>query len=354
MRTDRSRFTGAAVLSALLLVTAVACTKSEPGEVAVTSISLSKASITLMMGGTEDLAVVISPDNATDNTVTWSSSDAAVATVADGRVTAVACGSAVITARCREVKAECSVIVNGFAESSLSLGMKMIYVEGGEFIMGGTSEQGSEVRVKETPIHKVSLGSYYIGECEVTQEQWKKVMGTTIYEQRDKGGYSDVYGVGADYPMYYVSWEEAMEFCRRLSEASGRKYSLPTEAQWEYAARGGKKTAGTKYSGGASVGSVAWYWGNSASEAHKVRSKLPNTLGLYDMSGNIYEWCYDWYGEYGAAAVTSPSGPSTGTYRVFRGGSWCSDAASCRVSDRTYEKPGSRCYDYGFRVAVTL
>jgi formylglycine-generating enzyme required for sulfatase activity len=150
--------------------------------------------------------------------------------------------------------------------------------------------------------------------------------------------------------MYYVSWEDAKAFCRELSRLTGKNYQLPTEAQWEYAARGGRYSEGYKYSGSNNVGDVAWYDDNSRISTHPVKQKQPNALGLYDMSGNVWEWCQDWYGYYSPSSQSNPQGPSSGDFRVLRGGSWYSNVQRCRVSDRggsisSYSYRGS-----GFRV----
>jgi formylglycine-generating enzyme required for sulfatase activity len=153
--------------------------------------------------------------------------------------------------------------------------------------------------------------------------------------------------------MYYVSWEEAKEFCTRLSRQTGRNYSLPTEAEWEYAARGGNKSEGTKYSGGWGIDDVAWYAGNSGNSTHACGTKRPNALGIYDMSGNVWEWCEDWYGKsYIQYDNDNPKGASTGSRRVLRGGSWYNNAGYCRVSFRGSYGPSDRDYDFGFRVVL--
>lgn len=238
-----------------------------------------------------------------------------------------------------------------FVETAAGLNMKMVYVEGGSFQMGAIAEQEADGKSNELPIRRVTLDAYYIGECEVAQEQWTKVMATSVLQQTSKVGVP-FYGVGSDYPMYYVSWEEAMTFCRELSRMTGRTYTLPTEAQWEYAARGGKKADGTKYSGGP-IDAVAWYYGNSGSCTHPVRNKRANGLGLYDMSGNVYEWCSDWYSNtYNVNDTNNPTGPSSGPNRVYRGGGWGSDARNCRVSFRSYDSPGFRGGSIGFRVVA--
>ena len=240
-----------------------------------------------------------------------------------------------------------------FVETTAGLNMKMVWVEGGEFMMGGTSEQGSDVYSDEQVIRRIKLSSYYIGECEITQQQWTKVMGTSIQQQASKAGQSSYRGIGPDYPMYYVSWEEAQAFCQELSRMTGRTYCLPTEAQWEYAARGGKNNDGTKYSGSWSIDAVAWYDSNSGSNTHPVKNKRANSLGLYDMSGNVWEWCSDWYGsDYNVNDTNNPTGPSSGSSRVLRGGSWGSNARYCRVSGRGSGSPDSRRDSNGFRVVV--
>ena len=228
----------------------------------------------------------------------------------------------------------------------------MVYVPGGTFTMGATGEQGDDAYDDESPTHQVTLDGYYIGATEITQAQWEAVMGTTLRLQRDKADPSwSLYGEGGDYPMYYVNYDEAIEFCRRLSELTGKHYTLPTEAQWEYAARGGR-SGGTKYSGSNTIDDVAWYWDNRNGPT-PVGTKSPNALGLYDMSGNVWEWCLDWYGDYPSLAQTNPQGPTSGDYRVLRGGSWFSDAEYCRVSCRDFNSPSFR-GDGGFRVVLLL
>ena len=240
---------------------------------------------------------------------------------------------------------------NFVENAGCGLNMKMIYVEGGSFQMGATAEQGSEAESDELPVHTVQLESFYIAECEVTQAQWEAIMGTTIYRQRDLRDASwCIFGEGADVPMYYISWDEAQAFCRELSAMTGRTYILPTEAQWEYAARGGKHSKGYKYSGSYMVDAVAWYNQNSRSKANPVKQKRANELGLYDMSGNLFEWCYDWAGSYSSSPQNNPTGPSWGEKRVCRGGSWNHYARHCSVSFRGSGPPTGCSHDVGFRV----
>ena len=238
-----------------------------------------------------------------------------------------------------------------FTETAWGINMKMIWVEGGDFLMGCTSEQGGDCGSNEQNVRRVTVDGFYIGMLEVTQSQWEKVVGTSIYQQKSKAGGDSTPGVGPDYPMYYVSWDEAMEFCRLLSNKTGRTYTLPTEAQWEYAARGGNKNEGAKYAGSNMIDAVAWYTDNSGSSTHIVGSKRANALGIYDMSGNVWEWCKDWYANsYVSYDTNNPVGPSSGSYRVLRGGSWASNASYCRVAYRYGNSPGLRGNNLGFRV----
>lgn len=241
-----------------------------------------------------------------------------------------------------------------FTETAWGINMKMIWVEGGDFLMGCTSEQGGACESDEQNVRRVTVDGYYIGMLEVTQEQWEKVVGTSISQQRNKANSSwSLYGVGPDYPMYYVSWDEAMEFCRLLSQKTGKTYTLPTEAQWEYAARGDKNPNGTKYSGSNMIDVVGWYKDNSGSNTHPCGTKRANSLGIYDMSGNVCEWCKDWYSSsYLSYDTNNPVGPSSGSSRVSRGGGWFSSASYCRVADRNYVSPGARGSDLGFRVVL--
>ena len=219
----------------------------------------------------------------------------------------------------------------------------MVYVSGGTFTMGATSEQGSDAYDREKPAHSVTLSGYYIGKYEVTQELWKAVMGSNLS-----------YFKGDNLPVENVSWNDVQEFLRKLNAMTGKRYRLPTEAEWEFAARGGNSSRGYKYSGGNSIGSVAWCKDNSGSRTHAVGTKSPNELGIYDMSGNVLEWCQDWYNSsyYGSSPRTNPQGPNSGSFRVYRGGSWNGGAGSCRVSNRTFITPGNRYGDLGFRLAL--
>ena len=217
----------------------------------------------------------------------------------------------------------------------------MIRVDGGTFQMGATSEQGSDAYDSEKPAHSVTLSPYYIGETEVTQALWEAVMGNNPSHFK-----------GMDKPVEQVSWNDCQEFIRKLNAATGLQFRLPTEAEWEYAARGGNKSRGYKYSGSNNLDDVAWYGSNSSSSTHDVKTKQPNELGIYDMSGNVWEWCQDWYGSYSAGSQTNPTGASSGSYRVSRGGSWFDFAGLCRVARRSLFTPGSRYNNLGLRLAL--
>ncbi len=233
--------------------------------------------------------------------------------------------------------------------------IEMVRVDGGTFTMGCTSEQGDDCSKDESPTHSVTLSDYYIGKYKVTQGLWKTVMGSDNNPSEFKGD---------SLPVERVSWNIIVnEFIPKLNKLTGKTYRLPTEAEWEYAARGGNKSDGYKYSGSNNIDSVAWYGyyskeeiGTSGKTTNPVGTKSPNELGIYDMSGNVWEWVNDRMGEYSLSAQTNPTGPSSGhygTFRVLRGGSWYSDARDCRVSFRNNEYPGGDHNTTGFRLAST-
>ena len=232
----------------------------------------------------------------------------------------------------------------------------MVSVSGGTFQMGATSEQVRYADSWESPVHSVTLSDYWIGETEVTQALWQSVMGS-----------NPSYFNGSNRPVEYVSWEDCQEFVNKLNNLlsgqlpAGRQFRLPTEAEWEFAARGGNNaTTQTKYAGSDNIDDVAWYEENSYNKGsshpdygtHDVATKAPNALGLYDMSGNVFEWCQDWYGTYSINAQTDPTGPSTGSYRINRGGAWFFDARICRVSLRHYHFPSDSLNFFGLRIAL--
>ena len=219
--------------------------------------------------------------------------------------------------------------------------IEMIFVEGGEFTMGCTGEQDNDCYNSEKPAHQVTVSSFYMGKYEVTQAQWKAVMGSNPSNCE-----------GDDLPVDNVSWDDVQEFISALNNLTGKTYRLPTEAEWEFAARGGIKSNGYKYSGSNTIGNVAWYNGNSGDKAHAVGTKLPNELGIYDMSGNVLEWCSDWYSEYSSSAQTNPKGAPSESACIFRGGSRNHHVRNCRVSNR--DGAASDYYDNytGFRLAL--
>ncbi|GBU22347.1 serine/threonine-protein kinase [Fibrobacteres bacterium R8-0-B4] len=236
--------------------------------------------------------------------------------------------------------------------------VEMVSVEGGTFTMGCTGEQpSSDCWSSESPTHSVTLSNYSIGKYEVTQGLWKAVMDTLPFELRAS---STPIGVGDNYPIYFVHWDEIVNtFIPKLNQLTGKTYRLPTEAEWEYAARGGNKSKGYRYSGGNNIGEVAWYKDNSGDKPQIVGTKLPNELGIYDMSGNVFEWVSDWYSEsyYGSSPSNNPTGPAESgsplAVRGKRGCYWNYDAERCRVSSREWDIPDYRRIYNGFRLAQT-
>ena len=218
----------------------------------------------------------------------------------------------------------------------------MVYVSGGTFTMGGTSEQGSDAYDDEKPTHSVTLSSYYICKYEVTQALWRAVMGNNPSNFK-----------GDNLPVECVSWDDCQTFINRLNSYTGRNFRLPTEAEWEFAARGGNYSRHYKYSGSNYISDVAWYDGNSNNRTHPVGTKQANELGLYDMSGNVWEWCSDWYGSYSSYSQNDPTGPNSGSDRVKRGGGWIFNARFCRSSLRIYDSPGSRYFVLGLRLVLS-
>ncbi len=228
-------------------------------------------------------------------------------------------------------------------ETVNGVSFKMVYVEGGTFTMGCTGIQYrlSMCEKDEKPAHEVTLSSYSIGETEVTQELWRVVM------ENNPSYYKDC----DECPVEEVSWEDVQEFIQKLNALTDRKYRLPTEAEWEYAARGGNRSRGYIYSGGDFLDEVAWYIDNSDYKTHAVKGKKANELGIYDMSGNVWEWCSDWSGDYTSGSQMNPTGPAEGSVRVARGGSWGYNPQDCRVSARDDDAPVIRSNNLGLRLA---
>lgn len=232
----------------------------------------------------------------------------------------------------------------------------MVFVESGTFTMGATAEQ-QKPKDDEKPPHRVTLTKdFYIGETEVTQALWQAVMG---FNPAVSGSHGTAdYGLGDNFPAYYISYEDVQEFIYQLNSLTGAQFRMPTEAEWEYAARGGSKSKGYQYSGSNHIGDVAWYSSTSGQKTHAVKTKNPNELGLYDMSGNVWEWCLDCRRTYTATPavdpIYDPTGADYGTfYRVYRGGGWYFGADFCRVAFRYDMDSSERSINIGFRLALS-
>ena len=227
-------------------------------------------------------------------------------------------------------------------EAEKQLKIEMVYIRGGTFIMGCTPEQGNDCFDDEKPAHQATVSNFFIGKYEVTQVEWKAVMGAEGNPSNFKGD---------NLPVERVSWNDVREFIGKLNEKTGENYRLPTEAEWEYAARSGSQARRYKYGGRGEIGEVAWYSVNSGDTTHPVGTKRANDLGIYDMSGNVYEWVSDWYGSYDGSSQVNPQGPESGSARVIRGGCWNYTARVARVSFRSYGDPDRRGGNLGFRLA---
>ena len=222
------------------------------------------------------------------------------------------------------------------------ISIDMVRVEAGTFTMGATPEMKKPYNYEKPP-HSVTLtNDYYIGKYEVTQALWKAVMGN-----------NPSYFKGDNLPVEKVSWDDCQEFISKLNRITGKTFRLPTEAEWEYAARGGNKSRGYQYSGSNNLSDVAWYFDNSRKKTHAVGTKQPNELGIYDMSGNVWEWCQDRYGEYNSSSLVNPTGANSGSDRVYRGGGWCFSARFCRSSFRLSATPAYRVIDLGLRLVLS-
>jgi len=248
----------------------------------------------------------------------------------------------------------------------------MVYIQGGAFTMGCTSEQGGDCDNNESPPHSITVSDFYMGEHEVTVKQymefctatdsnypiWLEIGNQYNVETGDNSYYKDK---GYDrhgsesLPVVGVSWHDAIAYCEWLTLKTGRKYRLPTEAEWEYAARGGIYKEGYKYSGGSNLDNQGWYSNNSGGKPNPIKGRSKNILGLYDMSGNVSEWCSDWYSEEPYIDQSNnPQGPDSGLLRVLRGGSWGDSTHECQVSTRLVNIPMNRHFNYGFRVVSSI
>lgn len=256
-------------------------------------------------------------------------------TVAEGKTASV---NATLTKQVAQTPKATPASANGSATIG-NFDMPFVFVKGGTFTMGATSEQRSDALDNERPKHSVTLSDYYICKYEVTQALWRAVMGS-----------NPSYFKGDNLPVENVSWNDIQEFIRKLNAQTGKKFRLPTEAEWEYAARGGNKSRGYKYSGSNNALHVAW---SDDKKTYPVGQKQPNELGIYDMSGNVCEWCSDWYDNYNRSLQTNPKGPSSGSGRVARGGSWGGYWGGCRVSRRWGDDPDYRSNSHGFRLVCS-
>ena len=214
----------------------------------------------------------------------------------------------------------------------------MVRVDGGSFQMGGNDGESYDW---ERPVHQVTLSTYSIGETEVTQALWEAVMGDNPSHWKS-----------GNLPVEQVSWDDCQTFIQKLNQLTGNRFRLPTEAEWEYAARGGNKSRGYKYAGSNTIDDVGWFGINSGSQTHEVKTKGANELDIYDMTGNVFEWCQDWYGDYSSSPQINPAGPSSASSRVLRGGSWIFFDSFCRVSFRMKNSPDHRGDTIGLRLAL--
>nr|MBR6146323.1 SUMF1/EgtB/PvdO family nonheme iron enzyme [Paludibacteraceae bacterium] len=247
-----------------------------------------------------------------------------------------------------EVYAKKAVVPDSLKAPVFQVGevtFKMQRVEGGAFVMGATPDQYDEHTISDKPAHTVVLSPFYIAETEVTNELWHAVM-------PDRRFVEDWYD--PTQPITYVTWEDAQLFVHRLDSLTGMPFRLPTEAEWEYAARGGSKSKGFRFAGSDLCDTVSWNTANAGFKKHQVKKKQPNELGLYDMTGNVSEWCQDWFGQYYYGTEPNPQGPTEGEKRIVRGGSYDNCADNIHLSCRQYFLPDEANNTIGLRVAFTL
>ena len=323
--------------------------------------------VEMIVGINTALEATVLPEDAALKDVTWSSNNEPVASVnAFGIITGHKAGIATIRATAvggRGVFAEKTILVYASWEPV------MVWVQGGTFLMGSTPEQEGEGDADEFPVHPVTLSDYYMGKFEVTQALWETVMGSDN---------NPSYFRGDELPLEQMSWDDMVGtsgsgftvngieyhpdgYIHKLYVLSGKKYRLPTEAEWEYAARGGNKSEGYKFCGGNILDNVAWYYVNSGGTTHPVGTMMPNELGLYDMNGNVDEYCTDWWSRdyYSVSPLYNPTGPETPTSRVLRGGSWGGSIWETReflyrVSHRSNNSNVPRTSYIGFRLVMSL
>jgi formylglycine-generating enzyme required for sulfatase activity len=320
-------------VAALLIVIVSVCKKDQNA----ISVSLSHYCLTTAVGENVTLTATVYPIDAVNKNVIWSTNNEKLATVENGFVTTLAEGTVTILVTTEDGNhtARCVITIIHPGESI------MIAVEGGTFTMGCTDDENPAYTIYERPAHQVTLSSFKIAKYQVTQKQWNAIM-------EDNPSHFK----GDNLPVENVRWDEVQTFISRLNEATGKSYRLPTEAEWEYACRGGVRYAEYKYSGSHNLNSVGWYLFNSEQKSHPIGKMVPNELGIYDMSGNVWEWCQDWAADYTNESQTNPQGPDSGSCRVTRGGSYLSDYLKCRVSFRNSASPDERCNETGFRIVL--
>ena len=327
------------IIVALLLIATAACKKDENP---VKEIKLDKTTLNLHIGATANLTVTLSPLNSTSKSVNWSSDNSAVATVSkhtetEGLITAKALGCAIITVTSKDGKhsATCSVnVINPEPE--------MIKVEGGTFTMGCT-DGDCRNDGREEPAHQVTVSTFNIAKYPVTQAQWEAIMGNNPSNFRSND----------NLPVEMITHIDIQQFIQKLNALTGKNYRLPTEAEWEYAARGGNRSKGYKFSGSDNADLVAWHAGNSKGTTHPVGEKEPNELGIYDMSGNVWEECSDFYAYYTDHPQINPTGPTEGIYKASRGGCFeLKKIPYCRISARAYSLLSNASNIGGFRLVL--
>jgi len=319
------------LVTVVLIALAATCNK----EKYVTHVTISPITLTLAVGETATLTATVHPPEAINKNVSWATNNEEVVTIENGSLVAITEGVAIITVTTEDGNhtAHCTVIVIHPGESV------MVMVESGTFTMGCSDNENPMHTVYERPVHEVTVNAFKIAKYQVTQKQWKAIMGD-----------NPSYFKGDYLPVENVSWHDVQTFIGKLNEATGKKYRLPTEAEWEFAARGGNKSLGYKYCGNNELDLAGWYTFNSENMTHPIGEKTPNELGIYDMSGNVWEWCSDWASEYSNQPQTNPQGPETGTCKVVRGGSYGADYLKCRVSFRSAINPDESCNETGFRI----
>ena len=329
----KKQFFKTIAIAVLLIATAVSCTEDT---IRVKKVILTPTPLLLGVDVSAQLEVIILPLDAANKNVTWTSSNEAVATVSRGKVTAKAVGLALITVTTEDgnFQATCEVTVIEIPN------IAMVMVEGGTFTMGCTDDTYGQYP-DELPPHQVTVSSFQIGKYTITQKEWITFMG-------NRPNYGEEDNVPAR-----VLWDNMQNFIRKLNLATGKKFRLPTEAEWEFAARGGNESKGYKYSGSDDIDEVAWYLGHNG--CRNVGLKAPNELGIYDMSGNVWEWCSDWYGSYTSETQVNPTGANYGEKQVIRGGCWNEEAWECRISKRNSQYYYTYGYDkIGFRLVLPI